>query len=275
MIKQIPVQENNIVAFRATGKLSHADYQAFLSELEQLIEENGRLSVLLELRDFHGWDLAAAWDDFRFINEHENDFDRIAVVGSNQLERWMTAMEAPFLSAEVRFFDEDQLGEAWDWLRESTRKEAEEAKPETYQTILVAVDYSPHTERLMSRALQLATAFDASVHLVHAVDYPIYYDEAYDPIIAVDPEKEMEAIAREHMNSLLEKMDSPRLSGEVLSGSPKGVVLSQSEALNADLIIMGKHGQGVLGKLLGSTTNAVMNHARCEVLSVPLDSKGD
>jgi len=271
----MPVQENNIVAFRATGKLTHADYQAFLPELEQLMGDKGHLSVLFELRDFRGWDLAAAWDDFRFMNEHNNDFERIAVVGSNRLEHWMTAISAPFLSGEIRFFDEDQLGDAWDWLRESTREEAEEAAPETYKTILVAIDYSPHNERLVYRALQLATAFDASVHLAHAVDYPIYYDEAYDPIIAVDTEKEMEAIAKEHMNSLLEKMDSPRLSGEVLPGSPKGVILSQSEALNADLIIMGKHGQGVLGNLLGSTTNAVMHHTRCEVLSVPLDSKGN
>lgn len=273
MIKQIPVQEDNIVAYRVTGKLTHADYQAFLPELEKLIEQKRPLSVLFELHDFRGWDLAAAWDDFRFMNEHSDDFKRITIVGSNRLERWMTAISSPFVSGEIRFFDETELGDAWDWLREPAEKEQQEPAPEAYRHILVAVDYSPHNERLVKRALQLASAFDAKVHLVHAVDYPLYYDEAYDPIIAVDTEKEMEAIAKEHMNALLKQMDAPQLSGEALPGSPKGVVLSQAEALNADLIVMGKHGQGVLGSLLGSTTNAVMHHARCEVLSIPLGDK--
>ena len=32
MIQQIPVQEDNIIAFRLSGKLSHSDYQAFLNQ---------------------------------------------------------------------------------------------------------------------------------------------------------------------------------------------------------------------------------------------------
>ncbi len=105
---------------------------------------------------------------------------------------------------------------------------------------------------------------------MHAVDYPLYYDEAYDPIIAVDTEGEMINIAKGRMNELLEKTDAATLSGEVISGPPKSVILSQAEALDADLIVMGKHSYGALGRLLGSTTNGVMHHARCEVLSIPL-----
>ena len=68
-------------------------------------------------------------------------------------------------------------------------------------------------------------------------------------------------------------MNTPRLSGEVITRPPKGVILSQAEALDADLIIMGKHRRGALDRLPGATTNGVMHHVRCEVLSIPLEDR--
>lgn len=112
MIQQIPVQEDNIVAFRLSGKLSHADYQAFLPRLEDLIKVHGRISVLLELADFHGWDLNAALDDFRFGMQHQDDFERIAIIGQSVLQHWMALIAKPFTRADVQCFNQDQLGEA-------------------------------------------------------------------------------------------------------------------------------------------------------------------
>jgi universal stress protein A len=121
MIEQLPVQDGGVVAFRLSGKLSHADYQSFLPRLESLIQAQGRLSVLLELEDFHGWDLEAAWDDFRFGMAHPNDFARIAMVGHGSLQHWMAVMAKPFINGEVRFFEREDLGAAWDWLRATSR----------------------------------------------------------------------------------------------------------------------------------------------------------
>lgn len=119
MIRQLPVQEDNIVAFRLTGKLHHADYQTFVPQLEALIKESGQISVLLELEDFHGWDPQAAWDDLRLGMQHQDAFERIAVVGHGWLQHWMAVLAKPFSSGEVRFFEHDELGNAWDWLRET------------------------------------------------------------------------------------------------------------------------------------------------------------
>jgi universal stress protein A len=175
MIKRLPVQEDNILAYRVTGRLRHADYQALLPQPEQHIQDKGKLSVLFELRDFRGWDLAAAWDDFRFTLDHADDFGRIAVVGARRLERWMTALSSPFVGGEIRFFDESQLAEAWDWLREPQRApEAPPPAPTPYRCILVAIDQRREAGYLIDRARQLAEASGARVHLVQAVDYPIW-----------------------------------------------------------------------------------------------------
>lgn len=275
MIEQLPVQEDNIVAFRFSGKLSHADYQAFLPRLEELIKEHGRISVLLELVDFHGWDLSAAWDDFRFGVEHADDFERIAIVGKGGLQKWMALMAKPFTSGEVRFFEQEELGAAWDWLREPKQQAVEaETPPAPYQSILVGVDFSAHAERAVRRALDLAQHYGGRVHLVHAVENYIYYDEAYDPVIPMELDMDLElvAAAKERMRLLVEKLGAGKLDYEVLLGSPKGVIMSQAEALRIDLIVVGRHGHRGIARLLGSTASAITHSARCDVLTVHLDA---
>lgn len=277
MIRQIPVQEDNIVAFRLSGRLSHADYQTFLPRLEKLIEESGRLSVLLELVDFHGWDLAAAWDDFRFGMAHPDGFERIAIVGHGALQRWMTLMAKPFISAGVRFFEQEQLGDAWDWLREPSREAAlDEAEPIAYRRILVGVDFSAHSVRAVRRGLDLAKRYGGQVRLVHAVDNRPYYDQAYDAMIpvGVDLDRKLVEAAEENLQRMIDEVGAGDLTGNVLLGSPKGVILSQAEGLHADLIVMGTHGHHGVTRLLGSTASAVSHNARCDVLTVRIDGTG-
>lgn len=278
MIEQIPVQEDNIVAFRLSGKLSHADYQALLPRLEGLIEANGRIALLLELVDFHGWDLEAAWDDFRIGMKHQDNFDRIAIVGHGTLQHWMTLMANPFTTAPVRFFEQDRLGEAWDWLREPQRQsDLDDESPAPYRNILVGVDFSAHSVRAVRRALDLAERHGGRATLLHAVESVVFYDQAYDPLIpsAADRDMDQELLeaARRRMQDLIAELGNSDLNGHVMLGSAKAVILSQAEALKADLIVLGCRGHRGLARLLGSTASAVTNNARCDVLTVPIDHK--
>lgn len=275
MIQQIPVWEDNIVAFRLSGKLSHADYQAFLPRLEELIDAQGRISVLLELADFHGWDLDAAWDDFRFGMQHQGDFERIAIVGQGILQHWMALMAKPFTSAAVRFFKHEQLGEAWDWLRQPRQQALlDQAPPSPYQHILVGVDFSAHSVRAVRRALDLAHRHDGHINLVHAVESVVSYDPGYDPVTAshLDLDLELMEVAKGRMQHLIKELNVGDLPGNVLFGSPKGVILSEAEALHADLIVLGTHGHRGIARLLGSTASAISHNARCDVLTVRLDA---
>ena len=83
MFQELPVHQDNLFAFRVTGRLAHSDYQAFLPRIEELIARYGRISLFIELEGFRGWDLEAAKDDFRFGLQHRGDFERIAMVGDS------------------------------------------------------------------------------------------------------------------------------------------------------------------------------------------------
>ena len=119
MLQFLPVFDGNTIAIRASGKLTHEDYQEFLPKLEAQIEKLGKVTILLELDDFSGWDLDAMKDDFNFAISHINQIERFAVVGDKDWERWMIAMVKPFIpSSMAHYFNRENLQEAWDWLRE-------------------------------------------------------------------------------------------------------------------------------------------------------------
>ena len=101
-----------------SGKLTKEDYQQFVPEIEALIQREGKLRVLVRMHDFHGWTMAALWEDIKFDLKHFGDIERLALVGERKWEAGMAAFCKPFTRATVRYFDEAQAGEADRWIKE-------------------------------------------------------------------------------------------------------------------------------------------------------------
>jgi hypothetical protein len=79
----------------------------------------GKVRLFIQLEDFHGWDLHAAWDDFKFSLKHYSDFDRIAMVGERKWEEWIASFCKPLTKAKVKYFDRSEVYAAWKWLLEN------------------------------------------------------------------------------------------------------------------------------------------------------------
>lgn len=119
MISQIQTNHPRILGFKLSGKLKDEDYQVFVPAMDQVIAQaEGSVRLFVVFEDFHGWDLHGAWDDFKFGVKHYADADRIAVIGENKWEQWMTLLWKPFSSAEIRYFDTAAMDQAWTWIRE-------------------------------------------------------------------------------------------------------------------------------------------------------------
>lgn len=117
----MPVQIDELAGGKAmavsvTGKLTHADYEQFMPTVERLIAAHGKLCVLVEMHDFHGWTAGALWDDVRFDMKHFKDIQRLAIVGESQWEKGMATFCKPFTTAEIRYFDRAQREAAREWV---------------------------------------------------------------------------------------------------------------------------------------------------------------
>jgi hypothetical protein len=115
----IKLDEKNggkVMELQVSGKLVHEDYQHFVPKFEQMVKQHGKIRVLFEMLDFHGWEAAALWDDVKFDLKHFSDIERLAMVGDKQWEKGMSVFCRPFTTARIRYFDRPAIEEARAWL---------------------------------------------------------------------------------------------------------------------------------------------------------------
>ena len=116
-----------IIEVVASDKLELADYEEFGSSVESLIEEHGKVRILLRLVGFEGWTAGALWEDIKFDVKHFNDIERLAIVGDKTWEKGMAKFCEPFTTASINFYTPDELDQAERWLRAAkARQHAEQ-----------------------------------------------------------------------------------------------------------------------------------------------------
>ena len=108
--------EGKVMEVQVSGKLSAEDYKEFVPEFERRLQGWGRLRVLFDMVDFHGWNAGALWQDIKFDLKHFGDIERVAMVGDKKWEKGMCIFCRPFTRAKVRYFDHDHTSEAHTWV---------------------------------------------------------------------------------------------------------------------------------------------------------------
>jgi hypothetical protein len=112
------VSSGKLLHVSVTGKLTTADYEKFAPLIDQLVEEHGKLRILFQMHDFHGWTVGAVWSDLKVDIKHWRDIERLAIVGESKWQKGMAVFCKPFTSAKVQYFDHTKLGDAQAWLQE-------------------------------------------------------------------------------------------------------------------------------------------------------------
>jgi hypothetical protein len=84
--------------------------------VERLVKEHGKIRLLVQMHDFHGWTAGALWEDIKFDAKHFKDAERLALVGEKKWQHAMAVFCKPFTAAEVRYFDHTMIEQARAWL---------------------------------------------------------------------------------------------------------------------------------------------------------------
>ena len=107
---------DDIVEIRATGKLTKEDFSSFVPKFEECVRRLGKLRVLFDVTDFHGWQSDGIWEEIKFDVKHNNDYRRLAVIGDEKWHHWLVAAFKPFTFAETQYFSAPQSDQARQWL---------------------------------------------------------------------------------------------------------------------------------------------------------------
>lgn len=141
---------------------------------------------------------------------------------------------------------------------------------EPYRHLLVPVDFSP----IAARTLRLAAALvpNARLTVMHAYDVPFEGQLRY---AGVDDAKiaHYRSLAARQAHTRLDGLigesgiDRSRISALVVQGDVSQRILEQEQESDCDLIVVGKHGEGVFEELLlGSTTKHILAESQNDVL---------
>ena len=105
--------KDNVISLSVLGRFTLEDYREFEEAVLYGIKFQGVVNLLVDLRDMLSFSLDVAWEELKFSRAHANDFDRVAILTSNEWIAWSAWINRIFVDAEIRLFDEIADAEVW------------------------------------------------------------------------------------------------------------------------------------------------------------------
>ncbi len=139
--------------------------------------------------------------------------------------------------------------------------------------ILAAVQADETGRHILDVARRVAAAQSATLHVLNVVEpaIAVYADLNFAPLAETSGDWQR-AIMRENQRFLESCVEGADATVTVIEGRPVFEISRRAEEAGADLIVMGLHNRRGLQRLMGSTTNGVLNHSHCNLLAVHPDS---
>lgn len=128
--------------------------------------------------------------------------------------------------------------------------------------ILVPIDFSETSQRVLDLGRTLADVSGASLHLLHVIGYPLATARTID-------QERREACSR--LDALLDSTDRDKRNATTSCevGTPAHEIVQYATKHATDLIVMGTHWHGLMVPMAGgSIAEAVVGLAPCAVLAV-------
>lgn len=109
------IDDSVYLTLSVVGSLTHQDYQTITPMLDNAVAgiAHPQINVLIDAREFTGWEARAAWDDFKLGMKHRKEFQRVAIVGNKDWERTLVKIAGWFVHGEARFFEGYDDAASW------------------------------------------------------------------------------------------------------------------------------------------------------------------
>jgi nucleotide-binding universal stress UspA family protein len=147
-------------------------------------------------------------------------------------------------------------------------------EPGAFHKIVHPTDFSEFSDLALPLAMALADRYQAELTLLHVMT--LWNADPANPEWRFPelPAQQLEAIEAAALRALRSREKQAPASAKVVRKTVRGFdpdqdIIDAAEEIGADLIVMATHGRsGVAHFLLGSTTEKVVRHARCPVMTI-------
>ncbi|NNC71476.1 MAG: STAS/SEC14 domain-containing protein [Sphingomonadaceae bacterium] len=122
-IKKIETDRPNVFGFELDGKISSEELKEIAEEFNSILDKEEKVNVIARIKTYDGLELEGLLEsDFWAMKlAGYKKLDRYAVVGGPEwMKRWGDLL-SPLFRVNIQFFDEDEEGQAWEWLKAKPR----------------------------------------------------------------------------------------------------------------------------------------------------------
>ncbi|MCS3471577.1 universal stress protein E [Pseudomonas sp. JUb42] len=143
--------------------------------------------------------------------------------------------------------------------------------------ILAAVDpfhrdgrYQDFNDRILHEAVKLATACDATIHVLYAHDLSSISAQEFgfdngSPFFSSKGARSLFDAQCDAFTELAERNRIPPEQRHMILGAPTSVLCSYASAYDIDVIVMGRIGHGDQGHLIGNTVESLLHKMPCSL----------
>ncbi len=146
--------------------------------------------------------------------------------------------------------------------------------------ILVPVDFSENSQVAFEAAYDLALQLGAKLYVLHVQDESTLRIAIKEELLSqcsTDEELQssVERLTEERFSKMLSSMEISKVAIEHTSrrGDSDREIVAYAREIEADMIVIGRRGAGIISAVLGSVAESVIRKSPCPVLVVRLEHK--
>jgi universal stress protein A len=140
-----------------------------------------------------------------------------------------------------------------------------------YRKVLVLLDLSEGSERVLAAGRDIAAHSNAAIVALHVVEYvpaePM--GESFMPVMQI--EASLTERSQALLKDLVTRYGTPNTRARVEIGNTKAEILRVAGEEQADLIVLGSRERHGLAILVNFTEDTVLHAAHCDLLAVRLN----
>ena len=145
---------------------------------------------------------------------------------------------------------------------------------EIYKHILLAIDLTEEQRHIEDKAAEIQLLTKARLSVIHVIEpLPMVYTGGEFGVIPeyIETDSALQETATTMLKPVAERLKISADDIVTVTGSVSNEILNYAQEQDVDLIVVGSHGRHGIQLVMGSTANAILHHAHCDVLSVYLN----
>jgi hypothetical protein len=118
MYRKLPESDGEVLGYYVTGTVTPDEIKEMHRDIDSAIDQHGRVKLLVDIRDMSAPEPMAVWEDLKLTPEYISNVEKFAVIGDRRLHELATRATGAISKGKAEYFEREQIGAAWEWLKE-------------------------------------------------------------------------------------------------------------------------------------------------------------